>query len=107
MQRLADTTNGVCSSFLASLDDICFERAFIQRAALEHEHMTDFFFNDTATTEIYTILFVGSADVYKRQNWDRINLASNMRLSFNLNPILIWVPLIYNFSISITPKNNT
>ena len=26
-----------------------------------------FFFNDTATTEIYTILFVGSVSVYKRQ----------------------------------------
>ncbi len=25
------------------------------------------FFNDTATTEIYTILFVGSVNVYKRQ----------------------------------------
>ena len=29
--------------------------------------MRFFFFNETATTEIYTILFVGSSDVYKRQ----------------------------------------
>ncbi len=50
-----------------------------------------FFFSDTATTEIYTSLFVGSVSVYKRQlfdaGYDIIDLYGKLVDANNSEPI--------------------
>ena len=52
-----------------------------------------FFFNDTGTTEIYTILFVGSVNVYKRQNYHCMGSFMSSNLFFQ--GLMYLITLVY------------